>query len=336
MKVKVLKKEEIMNVIEMAPTITAVENVYKMKSRGETVVWPTTFYVFEEGNSDMDIKSGYLPGEKIFGHKTISFFGSNKEKGLPTLVGTINLFDATTGCPIGILDGSYITGIRTGAAGAIGAKYLARKDSETLFVLGAGNQAAYQIAAMITAFPGLKKVYVADMLFPENAEKFVERIQARLMDELGINASGIVFEATNEPEVTVPKSDVVITVTPSRSPVIKKDWIRPGTHLSCIGSDAEGKEEIEPKIFENAKVFVDDPFHCVEAGEIEIPIKKGIMSPDDITEIGKLIYGECEGRISDDDITVFDATGMALMDIAAAKVALDLAEEKGLGTDVEL
>ena len=336
MKAKVLNKEEIMQVIEMKPTIEAVERVYTLKCQGETVVWPTTFYVFEEGNSDMDIKSGYLPGEKIFGHKTVSFFGSNKDKGLPTLVGIINVFDATTGCLLGILEGAYITGIRTGAAGAIGAKYLARKDSETLFILGAGNQAAYQIAATITEFPALKKVYVADVINPENAERFVNSIPTRLKEEFAIDASGIEFISAKDLSKAVPDSDIVITVTPSRAPVIKKDWVRPGMHFSCIGSDAEGKEEIEPEIFENAKVFVDDPYHCVEAGEIEIPIKKGILDANCVTEIGSVILGKSKGRTSDDDITVFDATGMALLDIAAAKVALDLAEEKGLGTDIEV
>ena len=201
---------------------------------------------------------------------------------------------------------------------------------------GAGNQAAYQIAATIVCFPGLKKVYVADLLFPENAEKFVAGIQARLADELGIDASGIAFEATNEPEVTVPASDIVITVTPSREPVIKKEWVRPGMHFSTVGSDMEGKEELDPEIFADAKVFVDDMEHCIEAGEVEIPVKKGIVAEEDINEIGDLILGNCKGRTSDEDVTIYDPAGMALLDIAAANVALKLADEKGLGTAVEL
>lgn len=124
--VKILSKEDIMQVIEMQPVMQCVEEVYKLKSEGDTVVWPTTFYEFDPGHADMDIKSGYLKGAKIFGHKTVSWFGANKEKGLPDLVGVIVVFDATNGLPIGILDGGYITGLRTGAAGAIGAKYLAR------------------------------------------------------------------------------------------------------------------------------------------------------------------------------------------------------------------
>ena len=336
MKTRVLNRNDIMQVIEMAPTIQAVEGVYTMKSQGEAVAWPTVFHVFEEGERDMDIRSGYLPGEHIFGHKTIGFFGGNAEKGLPNLMATINVFDEFTGAPVGILEGAYITGVRTGAAGAIGAKYLARKDSETLFILGAGNQAAYQIAATITAFPGLKKVYVADLLFPENAEKFVAGIRQRLQEELGVETEGIVFEATNEPAVTVPESDIVITVTPSRVPVIRKEWVRPGMHFSTVGSDMEGKEELDPEIFREAKVFVDDMVHCIEAGEVEIPVKKGILAESSITEIGDLILGNVAGRTSDEDITIYDPAGMALLDIAAAKVALDLAEAKGLGAVVEL
>ena len=336
MKTRVLNRNDIMQVIEMAPTIQAVEGVYTMKSQGEAVAWPTVFHVFEEGERDMDIRSGYLPGEHIFGHKTIGFFGGNAEKGLPNLMATINVFDEFTGAPVGILEGAYITGVRTGAAGAIGAKYLARKDSETLFILGAGNQAAYQIAATITAFPGLKKVYVADLLFPENAEKFVAGIRQRLQEELGVETEGIVFEATNEPAVTVPESDIVITVTPSREPVIRKEWVHPGMHFSTVGSDMEGKEELDPEIFREAKVFVDDMEHCIEAGEVEIPVKKGILAESSITEIGDLILGNVAGRTSDEDITIYDPAGMALLDIAAAKVALDLAEAKGLGAVVEL
>ena len=128
----------------------------------------------------------------------------------------------------------------------------------------------------------------------------------------------------------------MITVTPSREPVIKKEWVRPGMHFSTVGSDMEGKEELDPEIFADAKVFVDDMEHCIEAGETEIPVKKGIVTEEDINEIGDLILGNCQGRTSDDDITIYDPAGMALLDIAAAKVALDLADEKNLGAVVEL
>lgn len=335
--VKILSQEDIKKVVEMQPIIDCVEEVYTLKSKGETVVWPTTFYEFDPGHADMDIKSGYLKGAKVFGHKTVSWVEANKEKGLPDLVGVIVVIDATTGVPLGFLDGAYITGIRTGAAGAIGAKYLARPESETLFVLGAGNQAAFQIAAMLTLFPGLKKVVVADVINPDNAKTFIEKLPKRLEEEFKLNPAGVAFEANSNLEETVPKADVIITVTPSKAPVIKKEWVKPGTHLSCIGADMSGKEEIEPELYEGAVIFVDDMVHCIEAGETEIPLKKGIITESDIVgEMGDLILGKVKGRTSPEQITIYDATGMALLDIAAGKAALDLANEKNLGSSAEL
>ncbi|MBQ6949381.1 MAG: ornithine cyclodeaminase family protein, partial [Firmicutes bacterium] len=138
---KVLSKNDIMQVLEMKPIIRCVEHVYCQKSEGDTVVWPTTFYEFDPGHADMDIKSGYLKGAKLYGHKTVSWFGANKEAGLPDLTGVIVVYSAETGLPLGMLDAAYITGIRTGAAGAIGAKYLARPNSRNLVICGSGNQA---------------------------------------------------------------------------------------------------------------------------------------------------------------------------------------------------
>ena len=265
---------------------------------------------------------------------------ANAEKGLPTLVGLIMVFDTDTGMPLGVLDGSYITGLRTGCAGAIGARYLARKDPETLFVLGAGNQAFFQVGAFIKQFESLKKIYVADPVSPDNARKFTQQIRQRLDEQLRVDAGDIVFEAAcgeEEMRRAVADSHMIVTVTPARVPVIKKEWIKPGTHLSCIGSDMSGKEEIEPEIFEKAVIYCDDKEHCMEVGEMEIPLKKGLITEEDISgEIGNLILGRSAGRTGDDQITIYDATGMALLDIAAAKAALETAEKMGLGKVVEI
>lgn len=337
MKMRVLNTEDVMKVVEMKPVIEAVEQVYVQKSRGEAAVWPTVFYEFEPGVSDMDIKSGYLKDAGLFGHKTVSLFTQNKGKGLPELLGCIMVFDASTGAPVGLLDGSYITGVRTGAAGAIGAKYLARKDSDTLFILGAGHQATFQAAAMLTEFPQLETIYVADPLSCENAISFVNSLPQRLKDGFGIDASGVSVRASQDLAEDIPKSDIIITVTPSKKPLIQKEWVSPGTHFSCIGADMAGKEEIDPALFTGAVVFVDDMFHCIEAGELEIPLKKGMIEEGAIAgEIGSLILGDAKGRVSDEQITIYDATGMALLDLAAAKAALDLAAEKGLGQTVEI
>ncbi|GAA0732678.1 ornithine cyclodeaminase family protein [Clostridium oceanicum] len=332
--IRVLSKEDISSVIEMQQVIDVVEAVYKARSEGMTEIWPTVFYDFISGKADMDIKSGYLKKEKLFGHKTVTWFEDNAKKGLPTLMGMISVFDAETGQPIGIMDASYITGIRTGAAGALGAKYLAKKNSENLLILGVGNQALFQIAATLKAFPNLRKVQVAAMHI-EKAKSFIDNINEKLESKFGINTESVTFKAVENLESAVKDSQIIITVTPSRKPIIKKEWVQKGTHISCIGADMEGKQEIDSKLMSSSLIFVDDKEHCKQVGEIEIPLKKGMISDKDIAgEIGDLILGKVEGRTSEDQITIFDATGMALLDIAIAKIVLQLAEKKGLGTKV--
>lgn len=335
--VKILSQSDVMQVMEMQSVIECVENVYCQKCSGDTVVWPTTFYEFDPGYADMDIKSGYLREAKLYGHKTVSWFSANKERGLPDLTGIIVVYSAENGMPIGVMDASYITSVRTGAAGAIGAKYLARKNSKNLLVVGSGNQALFQIAAMLTVFPKLEKIIVANVRTPEHAEAFVQELPQKLETQFGIHVDGLTMTATGDLKSALSDADIVITVTPSKEPLIKKEWVRPGTHFSCMGADMPGKQEVESAVLAGATIFVDDKEHCISSREVELPLKQGIISMKDISgEIGNLILGKTPGRQSESEITVYDSTGMALLDIAAAKVALELAEQKGLGVTVKL
>ncbi|SEM43461.1 ornithine cyclodeaminase [Paenisporosarcina quisquiliarum] len=333
---RVLSNEIVKQVLNVNQVIDLVETVYKSKSESKTESWPTIFYDFQPGKADMDIKSGYLKSEKLFGHKTVTWFAENEEKGIPTLIGLISVFDAETGRPLGITDASFITGIRTGASGAVGAKYLARKNSKNLLVLGAGNQAIFQIAATLTALPNLKKV----MISARNKIKlksFITSISQRLRHEFGIDTETIIFEEVECLESAVKNSDIIITVTSSRVPLIKNEWVQKGTHISCIGADMAGKQEIESEILSRASIYVDDMEHCVQVGEIELPLKQGIITESNISgEIGDLILGKIKGRSNDEEVTVFDATGMALLDLYTAKIALQAAEEKGLGRKSEI
>lgn len=334
---RVLSREVTEKVLKLSDVISTVEEVYRLKAMGETAVFPLVFHEFEPGVADMDIKSGWLKGSDIFGLKVVSWFGENVKKDLPALIGTILVMDATTGAPQGILDGSHITGIRTGAAGAIGAKLLARKDSKTLMVVGAGHVATFQVAATLTLLPDIEKVYVYDGLNQENAERFAKSMSEVLAENFAMTDCKAVFEAVTDLPAATADSDIIITVTPSREPIIRKEWVKPGTHFSCIGADMSGKEEIEAEIFENARVFTDDTPQCINVGEIEIPVKKGILKAEDIAgEIGEILTGKTCGRENDEQITVFDATGTALLDLLTAKLALAKAEEQGLGETVNL
>lgn len=349
-KLKVLNQEIIEQILDMKQVIDAVETVYKLKAEGRTELFPMVFHEFERGVADMDIKSGHLKGEDIFGLKLVSWFGENAKKDLPPLIGTTFVLDGKTGRPLGLLSAEYITGMRTGAAGAIGAKYLARKDSENLLMVGAGHQAVFQIVATIMVMDNIKTVKIYDPIDYGNAIQLTNTIKERITDKFLSKYKddkeayeklqkkfAVKFEAVRDLKEAVPESDVIITVTPSRKPMIMKGWVKPGTHFSCVGADMEGKQEIDEQIFGCARVYVDDMHQAIHVGETEVAMKKGIIQREDIiAEIGDVILGKAQGRLSDKDITIYDTTGIALQDLMTSKLALDIAEEKGMGVEIDL
>ncbi len=339
MQVIVLNREEVKSVLEMGKVADGVRNVYRMKAQGKTGVWPLVSHDFTELNAVMDIRSGFVGGEfGLHGLKMLNSFPLNRNIGLPPFNGMLMLFDSKTGIPLGVMDASYITCMRTGAASAIGASTLSRPDSKKLMILGAGKQSAYQLAAAVLLMPNIEEVRIADPLDAENAARFASAMPERLVEEFGIKDRGYVkFSAAPDLPAAVNASDIVITITPSRAPVIMKEWVKPGTHFSCIGADMEGKEEIDPEIFRGARIFADDKPQCMRVGEMEIPIKKGVIGPDDVAgELGEVLDGRLEGRRNAAETTIFDATGLALLDIVTAKAALDGANARKIGTFVEM
>ena len=181
MEVKILSRKDLEQVLEMSSVIEGVRSVYRLKAVGETEVWPLVAYDFKDPGAVMDIRSGaVLGGEQLHGLKMLNNFPGNREKGLPTFTGMLMVFDSTTGLPLGVMDASYVTGMRTGAAGAVAAAALAREDSQVLTVLGAGKQAMFQIAAATITMPGIRTVYVADQLDKDNERAFAAACRERL------------------------------------------------------------------------------------------------------------------------------------------------------------
>lgn len=338
MEIMVLSREELESILEMPAVIDGVEAVYKQKSEGNAVVWPLIEHHFPSRDAVMDIKSGGVFGDiNLHGLKMLNSFPMNANEALPTFMGLLMVFDSIKGIPLGVMDASFITGMRTGAAGAIGVKTLARPDSEVLLILGAGRQSIFQIAATLIAMPDIRKVYIADTLNPENAKDFAKGCHQRLVSDFGVDRPDVEFIPVENLGEAVADSDVIITITPSRSPILKKEWVKAGTHISCIGADMVGKEEIDPELFIGSRVYADDIKQCIWAGELEIPVHMGLISEDEIIgEIGDVLKGKVEGRVSSDDITIFDATGLALLDLVTAKIAIDLAKNKNLGKTVEI
>ena len=238
--------------------------------------------------------------------------------------------------PLALLNADYITGMRTGAAGAIGAKYLAKKNSKTLLMVGTGHVAQFEILATLIAVPSIEKVRVYNPRSEERTATYASKIKNILKNSFNFE-SDVEFEAVKDIKDAVSNSDIIITATPSREPMILKDWVKPGTHFSCVGSDMEGKQEIDENIFLDAKVVVDDITQAVNVGETETAIKKNIIKESDLLgEMGEIILGNIKGRTSDNDITIFDSTGIALQDLITSKLALDLAEKKNLGISIKL
>lgn len=347
-KLKVLNAESINKLLDMSSVIDVVEKGYGSKEDGSGVIWPMIYYEFETDKADMDIRSGYLKNQGVYGSKLLSWFSGNSDNGLPELSGTTMIYDAKTGAPKGLVNAAALTGLRTGAAGAVGSKLLANPKSHKLLIVGAGNQAAFQVLGQINVLPELTNVEVYDPIDSENAINFSKNLpdilNAKIADseavsnnaaEIKERIANIKFSAVSDIEQSAKNADVIVTVTPSTKPILKLDWITPGTHLNTIGADMEGKQEVDENIIAHAKVFVDDVTQATSVGETQTAIRKNLIKKDDVTEIGKLVAAN---KKNDDfsGITVFDSTGIALQDISAAGLAVQRADKLNLGESVDL
>jgi alanine dehydrogenase len=251
---------------------------------------------------------GYLPSLDLAGVKIVNVHPDNPGLGLPTVMALTVILDTMTGQPTAILNATRLTDMRTGGAGAVAAKYLSPKKEVVLGVIGAGRQAEAQVRAI------REELVVTEIRAwsrnPAHAEAF-----ARTLSMAGPDEKSVTLEQACD-------CDLLVTTTPSRSPLVKSAWIHEGTHINAIGADAPGKEELDPAILARARVFVDDPAQAVHSGEINVPITQGLFQPAMIAgTLGEVVIGKCR-RESREEITVFDSTGLAIQDLAIASVAM--------------
>jgi alanine dehydrogenase len=339
--VMILSQEDIASVLDMKSVIEAVRQAYAYKCSGEAQLFPLVCHSFEDGKAEMDIKSGTVDGAGIFGLKLVSWFSGNVRLGIPALTGTIVIFDRETGKLKSVMDGTRITCMRTGAAGAVGARYLARHDSENLLMIGAGTQAINLIMATLEVMEGIQKVTIHDPMSFEQARRFAAGLKDKMVNEYVSHYRGtphydlmsgrmdIEYTVSENLERACRQADIILTATPSRKALVKTEWVMPGTHLSCIGADMEGKQEIEENLLGMARVFADDTSQVIAVGECEKAHKGGILKKGDIAEIGDVIRGVIPGRRSRNEITLFDSTGIGIQDLMTAEVAARLACQKG-------
>jgi ornithine cyclodeaminase/alanine dehydrogenase len=325
--VLILSQEEVQSYLPMGKTIEAVREAYIAFAKGRVELAPVAHLDVDQYKGEVDIKSGYVEDFELIGTKIASGYYDNHKLGLPPGVAVIVLMDLKTSMPVAIMDGTYITAYRTGAAGAVAASVLARKDSKTVGIVGTGTQGRMQIHALREIFK-LEEIRAWDI-----DEEAAKRYSKEMAESLGIQVT-----ASTDLKEVVSGVDIVVSVTPSRKPLVKLDWIDEGMHINAIGADGPGKQELEPSIVARAdKVVVDSLSQCRRIGEIQHALEQGLISEDSIhAEIGQILIGEKVGRESENEITLFDSTGLAAQDIAAAHVVYKEAKEKGLGITTKL
>ncbi len=274
------------------------------------------------GKSFYGVMPAAISRPAALGTKLVTVYESNAARGLPTHLATIVLLDPETGELIAILDGRYITEARTAAVSAVSAKHLARPDARVLAIVGSGVQARSHIDALIRV-RRFSEIRVwgrdAGRLF-SLVEEMLPRVGARLVP-------------VESPRDAVRDADVVALVTAARQPVVERAWIAPGTHICAVGACRPDQREMDTALVRDARLFVDSRTGAVaEAGDIVIPIEEGAITASHITgELGEVIDGRVPGRTSPEEMTIFKSLGMAVEDVAAARLAWERASERGLG-----
>ena len=327
MKILLLSRKDVEEIISMREIIEAVEEAFRAKGLGKVQMPPKSYIYFNRYQGDFRVMPAYLEDIDAAGVKIVNVHPKNpQEHGLPTVMATIFLLDPKTGAPLAIMDGTWITNMRTGAGGAVAAKYLARKDSRVVAMVGAGVQAKTQLIALNEVLD-IDEVRVSDVV-KGKAKKYAEEMGKQL--EIKIEPMANVKRATKG-------ADIVVTVTTARGPIVKDEWISEGMHINAIGADAPGKQELDPEILKRAKIVVDDLKQALHSGEVNVPLSEGIIARGDIyAELGEVITGKKPGRASRDEITIFDSTGLAIQDIATDWKVYQKAKKMGKGREVEL
>ncbi|KUG24250.1 ornithine cyclodeaminase [hydrocarbon metagenome] len=318
MKTLILTRHDVEKILTPAVTNKTVEKAFKAYSLGYAKMPAKSYLYFPKG--DLRSMPAYISGEgfNIAGVKCVNVHPENAAGQMPSVMAVIILNDPRTGFPLAVMDGTYLTCIRTGAAGAVAAKYLSRTDSEVAGFVGCGAQARTQLSCLLEV-RNIRKIKVWQ--FPKDKE-CVREFKKWAQTNYGIEI--MVFSCMDD--VTM-NSDIVVTTTPSRVPLV--NCVSPGTHINAIGADAPGKQEINPKILKQAKVVVDDWTQASHSGEINVPINfKQLTKRDVYALLGDIIAGKKRGRTSAKEITLFDATGLAIQDISCGYIVYKALKNK--------
>jgi len=317
----IVPEKEMAGLLNRADAFTAVENVFAAMSKGDAYNFPVIREAIGHEDALYGFKGGFDKAGMALGLKAGGYWPNNLEKnGHINHQSTVFLFDPDTGMVKAMVGGNLLTALRTAAASSVSIKHLARKDAKVMGMVGAGHQATFQLRAALEQREFEKVIgwnYHPEML--PNIEKIA-------------NEAGVPFEAV-ELEGMV-EADVVISITSTFAPTIMAGHIAPGTHIACMGTDTKGKQELETALLAKSTVFTDEVAQSISIGEAQHAIASGLIKESDVNELGAVINGTHPGRTSDDEITLFDGTGVGLQDLAVAASVVDLAVEKGVATEV--
>lgn len=324
-KTLLLTKKTVEKLVTIKESLKAIEGAFRSLAQGGAQMPPKIYIHLDKYSGDFRAMPAYLEGPNKCTLKWVNVHPLNKKRGLPSVMAVLILSDPKNGFPLCIMDGTYATNLRTGAAGGVAAKYLARKNSEDVGLVGCGAQAETQLMALRELFK-IKNVQVWGHK-ERLAKDFIKR--TRWM-KLRMRAADTIRDC-------VKNSDIIVTTTPSRKPLIKLDWLKRGVHINAIGADAPGKEELDPKILKASKIVVDSFDQASHSGEINVPLKKGVISKRNIySDIGRIISGKKPGRTNDKETTIFDSTGLAIQDVAISNLIYKKAVRQHKGTYIDL
>jgi alanine dehydrogenase len=319
-----LTRTDVSSLLKFEEYVTVVEEAFALHAAGKTAK-PGLLHV-ELPEGEFHIKAGELKLRKqYFALKVNGGFFHNAERfGMPNIQGLIVLFDGDNGYPLAVMDSRIITSNRTGAATAVAAKYLARPDSNTATIFGSGVQARVQLRALVSVLP-IKTVYVVG----RNQSK-LDDFQREMSKELGLRV-----EPVGEATTALKNSDVCVTCTPSRRPIVNAQDVAPGTFIAAVGADSPDKQELDPELLLRNKLVVDLLDQSAHVGELHHALDQGMRREDVHAELGEIIVGKKTGRVSQDEIIVFDSTGTSLQDVASAAAVYEKALESGQGKEFD-
>lgn len=318
----VISEQEARQLVGMDDAIAAVEQAFGAMARGKARNYPVVREVVGHRDAVFGVKAGADTALPLLGLKAGGYWPHNMRAGVGNHQSATLLFDTETGRASALVSANYLTGVRTGAASAIATKHLARRDAKVLGLIGAGAQAHHQLRATAAVRP-LERV-----LAWSRSDEHLQALAATARE------LGIAFAAAGAREVAQ-AADVLVTVTPAQQPLVQAGWVRPGTHVNAMGADTRGKQELDPALVAASAIFVDEAAQATTIGECQHAVAAGLITAASFrATLGEVAAGLAPGRRTDDEITLFDGTGVALQDLVMAELAVRLARERGLGSQV--